>query len=297
MNSRWLGYSIVLHGLAILLMIECSHFVEAPPKITKEVIDFEVHSVQAKKMTSAASTDQRDVPRKSGKSSSSGKQIQLFGQDYIAGSASKGMSTGDGFASWGDYTDSASYLIGSDNFIGENDQWEFFRQVYERIDSHLIFDSLLAQYNHFGIVFVEFEVDVQGKLLGDHLKVSSEDSILKVHVLRALRKGLKEPFVREKWNPTGKSSVMHSKFEFVNDNGSLNSFKQKQFGKPILAFKRATSEAPAANTVTDAVISKETILNPYLIGEHLEKYKQKKMRDAGDLDPFWGYRRDPDYNL
>jgi hypothetical protein len=181
--------------------------------------------------------------------------------------------------------------------LADTDQWEFYRQIFERIDNQLMFDSILAQYNHFGSVFLEFKVDAEGHFVKTAFKAKSDDPVLKVHVIRALRKGLKESFAKEKWNPSGKITILQAKFEFLQDDSSVNSKKQKEFGKPILLFKRATSEKPTASNLTDTLLDVNNVLNPYQIAERIEKYKKKKMLRAEDFDPFQNYRNDPDYNL
>ena len=225
------------------------------------------------------------------------KGINLFGPQYHYESADgEGLGDGNPVAK-SDFKSSDTYIFDSHNMLADTDQWEFYHQIFERIDSQLMFDSILAQYNHFGSVFLEFEVDAEGHFVETALRAKADDPILKVHVIRALRKGLKESFVKAKWNPSGKTAVLQAKFEFLYGDSSVNSKKQKEFGKPVLVFKRATSEKPTASNLTDTLLDADNLKNPYQIAERIEKYKKKKALRAGDFDPFQNYRNDPDYDL
>ncbi|WP_291515855.1 hypothetical protein [Bdellovibrio sp. ArHS] len=160
-----------------------------------------------------------------------------------------------------------------------------------------MFDSILAQYNHFGSVYVEFEVDAQGRLQNTNLRVSSSDSILKVHVMRALRKGLKETFKEEKWNPSGQTSILQAKFEFLQGSADVNFQKQKAFGKPILVFKRATTEKPLPTTMGEHLLNGGISYDAFAMAERWEKFNKKKKLRELSFDPFTTYKADPDYNL
>lgn len=279
------------------LFVGLSFVVQTPKSFKKEVIEFEVQTVpQIKKslLVGPAKSKMTLLARSRGKAVSL-KGMNLFNQNYSYKSSVKNDYEGSGALD--DFKDSAGYSLGSDSFLGENNQWEFYRQVFERIDSQLLFDSLLAQYNHFGVVFVEFEVDAEGHFVDNRLKVSAEDSVLKVHAMRALRKGLREAFVKGKWNPSGKNAVLQAKFEFLQASDFINQQKQKEFGKPVFVFKRATSEKPTANNLTDTLLDADNLRNPYQIAERLEKYNKKKRLRACEFDPFESYKRDPDYNL
>lgn len=297
MISRGLGLSVILHGMIILLFVAVPPVLHAPVK-AKDVIEFEVQlpSSTVQNITVAHAKSKISSSRKSHGKEVSLQGMNLFGQSYTYDSSAKKKAF-QGGDEQSDFKDSANYSLGSDSFLGENNQWEFYRQVFERIDSHLLFDSLLAQYNHFGNVFIEFAVDAEGHFVEKRLKISSQDPILKVHAMRALRKALFETFERGKWNPSGQVSILQAKFEFLQGDDIINAQKQKQFGKPVFVFKRATLEKPVSNDLAETLINAETIANPYLIGERLEKYNKKKRLRAGEFDPFQQYRSDPDYNL
>lgn len=301
-TPKWLGLSIAIHGLA-LGAVFLFEFKSSKPQ---QVVEFEIQSApmatsfkQNKNHGTGKSSAQTAVANNN---SGKGKKVSLkgtdlFGQQYSFNQADTGSGSGDAAAPTTDFTDRQNYIFDAGSMLADADQWEFYRQVFERIDSQLVFDSILAQYNHFGNVFVEFEVDARGRFVDHRLKISSDDSVLKVHSMRALRKGLKEPFRKEKWNPSGKNAILQAHFEFLHGDTAINFKKQKEFGKAIFVFKRATIERPITNDIVDTVVSKETIINPYLIGERLEKYNKKKRLKAGEYDPFASYRNDPDYNL
>ena len=189
------------------------------------------------------------------------------------------------------------FAADSSAVLADHDRWSFYQAIYERIDQHIVFDSLLAQYDHFGTVVVQFEVSPQGRLLDQNIKVWAEDAILKVHVMRALRKALATELVKNKWLNIESKLLARAKFDFVSAGSSINRDKQKAFGKPTFNFVRATTEKPVASNLRDHLTSGGIGLDPFAMAEKWKKYSQAENRRAGDVDPFSHYRRDPDYYL
>ncbi|WP_413576320.1 hypothetical protein ACLVWU_18220 [Bdellovibrio sp. HCB290] len=219
----------------------------------------------------------------------------LFGSGYVADS--KVLGDHQKHHSENTFADGRTYITGADNFISDTDQWSYFEQVFKKIDEQLIFDSILAQYDHFGIVYVEFEVDEQGRFVKNRLKVSAEDAILKVHALRALIKGLQESFDKTKWNTTGTSHVFQAQFVYLQDSPSINQNKQKAFGKSVLTFTRATNEKPIPSTIKEQLLTGGVHYELFSVAERWQKYnKKKKLREQG-FDPFSTYKSDPLYTL
>jgi hypothetical protein len=145
---------------------------------------------------------------------------------------------------------------------------------------------------------VEFTVDEKGRFVEKRMRVVAADPILKVHVLRALKLSLKEEFRQEKWNPTGHTELIKAKFEFVLADGSLNFQKQKDFGKPVFLFRRATEEKPIATNLKDHLLTGGGIgTDPIQVYERWEKYNQKLKSREHEFDPFGAYRTDPLYKL
>lgn len=188
---------------------------------------------------------------------------------------------------------------GLNQVFGEdgNRNWAHNQDVYTRIDSHLQFDSLLAQYNHFGAVLVQFNLDDHGLLLLNSLKVKAADPILKVHVLRAMQAGLSEPANDTKSNRDLSGVAYQARFDFNRGSSGGNFVKQKSFGQPVFVFQRSTEEKPVADNMAGQLADLSLLGNPLLIGEKIEKYNRKKRRENLKFDPFESYRRDPFYLL
>ncbi|ASD62163.1 hypothetical protein [Bdellovibrio bacteriovorus] len=194
-----------------------------------------------------------------------------------------------------DFRDRATYALESANTFADTDNWDYHREVFKRIDSELMFDSILAQYNHFGTVMLQFEVDAKGYLLEKSLRAFSEDAVLKVHAVRAVRKALKEQFNELKWS--SESTIFQAKFEFLSDSHSLNFRKQREFGKPVLNFTRATQEKPVATNLQDHLLSGGIHYDPFALADRWQKYNKRKRLAVGEYDPFAHYRKDPAYRL
>lgn len=183
------------------------------------------------------------------------------------------------------------------SIFGENDNWGYHQEVYTRIDSHLMFDSLLAQYGHFGSVFIEFTVSDRGYLLDEGLRVGADDAILKVHVMRALRAALKKEFDPADWSADGQKVRFQARFKFIQEPRHTNFVKQKTFGKPALSFVRATLEKPIPTNLKEHLMNGGVGIDPFAVTERWQKYNKRKSLKAGKFDPFANYKKDPDYFL
>lgn len=188
---------------------------------------------------------------------------------------------------------------GLDQVFGDagNQNWAHYQTVHQRIDSQLHFDSLLAQYNHFGVVLVQFHLDSKGVLDLGSLRVKAQNPVLKVHVLRAIRNALSEPLPEQKRNGLHPAVQFQAHFSFKRGHVQDNFLKQNKFGQPELFFVRSTEEAPIAGSLVGQIADARLLANPFLIAEKFEKYNRKKKRDLRQFDPFESYRRDRFYLL
>lgn len=195
------------------------------------------------------------------------------------------------------FTDASQYLHETHNLFAASDNTQFHQALYSRIDSFVLFDSLLAQYSHFGVVFVEFQVEPTGVLLGTSLRTSAEDPILKVHALRALRKALSNPLLAELRSHELKPLTFKAKFEFLSGSREINFEKQKAFNHQTFVFSRATSEKPQSTDLSEHLLNGGVGLDPFAVADAWEKYNKHEYRQNTQVDPFESYRRDSDYNL
>jgi hypothetical protein len=197
------------------------------------------------------------------------------------------------------YSDSRNYYTDISEVFGEdgNENWSFFKEVYFKVDSNLSFDSLLAQYNHFGRVYVQFKLDENGVLLAENLKVQARDSILKVHVLRAIKKSFSEPMNVLNHQKGDSGLLFQARFDFNLGEYQNNFYKQKNFGRPVFSFTRFTEEKPVPENLLEQLLTGGVSPNVSLMYERWQKYNQKHRRSAVQFDPFESYRRDPFYKL
>lgn len=288
---RWILASLVLHGLFVGFLLVTGKL--RPEGVVRvEEIPVEFQAVIQPKVKVSTGAPHRSQGRKPSLPGSATKKAASLFKVYDLSQGD--LATGDAGPE-SDFRDTKNYRFDSSNMFGENDHWDYHREVFQRIDSQLIFDSILAQYNHFGTVMLQFEVNRQGYLLGDSLRAEAEDSILKVHVVRALRKALAEEFPQTKWSEG--TTVFQAKFDFMLGSESMNSQKQKEFAKPVLVFRRATLEKPTANTLSDHLLNGGISYDAFAMAEKWEKYNKKKRLAAGEFDPFAHYRNDPAYRL
>jgi hypothetical protein len=290
--KRNLILSIALHAL-----VGGAVYFSASSDVQKsaEVIQFEIQNPVEKNAPDFAGSGRSGRHGKYASNKSKGSNLNLFGTGYIADSKAFVQNEITGPAS--DYRDHANYIGDADGFISDGNQWSYFEQVFKKVDEQLIFDSLLAQYNHFGNVYVEFEVDAQGRFVEKGLKVTADDAILKVHALRALIKGLRESFDKTKWNPTGKNQIFQAQFRFIQDGYSANRKKQSAFAKPVFAFSRSTPEKPIPTNLQEQLLTGGVDYDLFAAADRWQKYnKRKKLREQ-EFDPFSTYKADPLYKL
>ncbi|MGE9745456.1 energy transducer TonB family protein [Bdellovibrio bacteriovorus] len=291
-SSRWILTSVAIHALALsALWLGKPAAIEVPHSPDPIPVEFAVveksHAPSAGPKRGILSGASQAMGAKPGTITKS-----LF-KTYDFNDSEDVTENSDGPAR--DFRDRATYALESANVFADTDNWDYHREVFRRIDSELMFDSILAQYNHFGTVMLQFEVDEKGYLLEKSLRASSEDPILKVHAVRAVRKALTEKFQELKWS--SENTIFQAKFEFLSDSPSLNFRKQREFGKPVLNFTRATKEKPVATNLQDHLLNGGIDYDAFAMVERWQKYNKKKRLDVGEYDPFAHYRKDPAYLL
>lgn len=200
----------------------------------------------------------------------------------------------------GEFNSPGTITQGSEDYFGDGDNknWSYYQEIYKRIDNNLMFDSLLAQYGHFGYVYVQFKVTEEGLFMMDDLKADAADAILKVHVLRAIKKSLSEPLNKTKFAKESKSTLFKARFDFkIGSRDDNFAEKQSAFGSPIFSFSRSTSERPIPQELVDHLMSGGISIDPFVMAERWQKYNKKKYRDAVQFDPFQSYKRDVFYEM
>lgn len=199
-----------------------------------------------------------------------------------------------------EFNNLAAVAEGSQDIFGsgDNKNWSYYQEIYKRIDNNLIFDSLLAQYGHFGYVYVQFKVTEEGLFVMEDLKTEAADAILKVHVLRTIRKSLSEPMSKTKYAKESKQTLFKARFDF-NLGSRDNNFsdKQRAFGQPVFQFNRTTEERPVPQELVGHLMSGGISYDPFVMAERWKKYNKKKYLDAVQFDPFESYKRDAFYEM
>ncbi len=305
-RTSWIAglASLLLHGiLVVMLGLNLSHLANERP-----LSPAEIELVQQ--------TDRQDTPHKNHSGLKKTKSTEVLVNGFTR------QQTEDIFFPKTNYTDVSEQVAqntaqeklaqaeensvqgrlrrsGLNQVFGEdgNRNWAHNQEVYTRIDSHLQFDSLLAQYNHFGAVLVQFNLDDHGLLLLNSLKVKAADPILKVHVLRAMQAGLSEPMNETKGHRDQLNPVYQAQFNFKKGSSENNFVRQNSFGRPAFLFERTTEERPVADSLGGQLADLSLLGNPLLMAEKIEKYNRKKRRDNLKFDPFDNYRHDPFYQL
>lgn len=191
------------------------------------------------------------------------------------------------------FNDDIGDIFGEDN----NQNWDFYKAIYHKIDQQLIFDSMLAQFKHFGRVQIQFTVTSLGFIDFKNIQIIAADPILKVHVLRALNRALAKPLEMNKQLKTNESIVIQSQFNFKFTDPSLNFEKQKNFGSKKFIFNRATLEKPIPEDLLEHLANGGVTPNISLMIERWQKYNRTQDWKKFQFDPFIDYKSDPFYDL
>lgn len=187
----------------------------------------------------------------------------------------------------------------------------FYQEVFRRVESHLEWDDLLAQYNHVGKVYLKFAVRPDGQLVGNSLSAEALDPILKVRSARALRKGLALPFDYAKRLQREEPLWMTARFFWVPKETCQNlqgvegpylSFcRNSGYKKLDVADAEEMDEAGAvvSETMDDALHygAMAFTVGPFGLPEEIKKRRLQKWRQRSGHDPFEKDRQDPDYHL
>ncbi|MEK6628203.1 MAG: hypothetical protein AABY53_06220 [Bdellovibrionota bacterium] len=294
MKHRYLLLSALIHILISGLTFLRFNVINIPKT---EVIEVEFKEIiNADKVRGSKQSKPRSV-------NSNIKKIELFPRTRAASLLARveenaeAAKTPDVFGLKSHFNDSKTYDKDISEIFGDNgnQNWSYYKEVYNRIDSSLMFDSILAQYNHFGKVFVQFKVDSDGLLIVDGLKTDAADAILKVHVLRAIKKSLSEPIELVKKSKLNQYTLFNAVFDFRFGDPRRNFLKQEAFGKPVFVFRRNTLERPVDKKLLSYLLDQGVVDNPFLIAERLKKYNKKKYLEDIQFDPFENYRRDVFY--
>ena len=195
------------------------------------------------------------------------------------------------------FNDKKTYDTDISGVFGENgnQNWSYYKEIYRRIDSNLTFDSLLAQYSHFGRVYVQFKVTEDGLFKMEDLKTDSSDPILKVHVLRAIKRSLSKTLESINYSKIDKYTLFQAEFNFRYGDYKNNFYKQENFGRPVFVFNRVTQEKPIPKELLGQLLSGGVTPNISLMYERWKKYNKQKRLDAVQFDPFENYKRDAFY--
>ena len=196
--------------------------------------------------------------------------------------------------------DSRVYGLGVGSFDFGAANHGFLEAIWRKIDANLIFDSLLAQYAHFGNVFVEFLVFADGRIDETSVFSRGRDRILRVHAIRALRSGLREPLAA---NLRIKEAVrLRAQFQFILNGSSLFDENPARISGRAMTFRRFTNQRPLVHGAGEIFKSGgmghfEGGVNTDLAAMYdaLNKFLKMKEHQRLGHDPFAIYKADPIY--
>ena len=196
------------------------------------------------------------------------------------------------------FYEAESYGISGESYDAGNAVRGFTEALYNKINNRLIFDSILAQYNHFGTVYVEFRVNRKGLLIENSLRLQSTDRILQVHVLRsALIPALSKELPQNLWPE--EDVKLRARFQFFQSTTQSTLFDSdpEKIAGTALTFRRFTVERRVARNLGQHLMNGGINVDLFAMYEAWGKYEKAQERSRLDVDPFSVYRADPYYDF
>lgn len=293
--QRTQGLSLLIH--AIIVLVFFSGELKTPDKKV-ELLQFEIKETPKKKILV------KDLRSNEKKTAASGSLFlpSMNSQSLLALVEKNSGEAATNTKTTYQFNDQKTYDPSIEDVFGDNgnQNWEYNREIYRRIDTNLLFDSILAQYNHFGRVYVQFTVTENGLVNFSGLKTDATDAILKVHVLRAIKKSLLQPVESMKAMKKLKlipETVFQAEFNFTYGDHNNNFAKQNNFGRPVFVFNRSTTEKPVPKELLEQLLTGGVTPNISLMYERWQKYNKKKHLESIQFDPFENYKRDSFYRM
>ena len=304
-----LAVSVVLHGLLFLLFLRTGAD-RTMIDVRRSTIDLVV-GVNSPTSASPLPSERSNRKVRSRANKIGGSQTSLRLKDFSLNSSDIRMGRGkrqesdagapseSNVEAWAEFDDPQSYSLSGDSYDQGNAYRGFLEAIHARINGRLIFDSILAQYGHFGRVFIEFEVDHRGVISTETLRTSTNDKILKVHVIRsALLPGLAQPLKESFWLKQQPQIRVRARFEFLKGSVEANLYDQnpERVSGLALSFRRFTPEMKVARTLGKQLLNGGLSYDLFAMYESWEKYNKARERERLDIDPFAIHRADEYYN-
>lgn len=195
------------------------------------------------------------------------------------------------------FDDPGAYQMG---FAREEDQdiGAFVEALHRRVDGKLLFDSLLAQYGHFGTVYAEFAVDRTGLLLQNSIRGGGHDRALKVYAIRsALVPALSQKLPESLWLKERDRVVLRAQFQFVFSESESSLFDENpaSISGRALTFRRFTAQKPSARTLGQHLANGGLDVDAFRMRDAWKRYLKARENRRLDVDPFSVLRADPLY--
>ena len=181
-------------------------------------------------------------------------------------------------ASAASFDEPSSYGISLEQMVKTNAHFSFLENTYQRIDGHLIYPYLFAEYGHRGIVYIEFEVDRRGVLLPNTLRVSAKNRLLQYHSLQVLREALKDPLKKSLWFYEKKRMKIQSRFIYEMNKGTADKRPSVKISGYRLSFYRKTAQRRVPTILMKHLMQGGIDYNPYRLYESWQKFLTKRRR-------------------
>jgi hypothetical protein len=163
-----------------------------------------------------------------------------FGAGLTSGSEEKDPSKAERILISQTWQDASSYMPTLQTAVEFASRSAFYEELHRRIDVQILFDDVLAEYNHFGKILFYFAVNADGTLIPETLRAEALDRVLKVRAAKILRRSLAKP-MDSNFHLDGKGPYWIAARFFYEKDSHCESLLSKSI--PWLSFCRWTPTA------------------------------------------------------
>ncbi len=168
--------------------------------------------------------------------------------------------------------------------------------IWSSIDRFIYTDNYLGEFGHLGNVKIHIKINSIGNIIENKIKIISQDNVLKVLAMHAIRNGLREidqkDFLK---NSTNNDFDFNVKIHWINSencNSEVQIYKKNlRFCKRIFDNKKSFSKAEKMMTYLSS------LKYGFSFYEEIQKYNRQEMHNDTQFDPFLNLKNDPDWNL
>ncbi len=169
----------------------------------------------------------------------------------------------------------------------------YVQSLWHQIDKAIVNPSYLSEYGHFGKVHFTFDINPDGNLLENSIRVQADDRVLKVIAARAIRKAILN--ANGELQKPRQLTRISSTFTWSDYQTCAN---LRGSGKNSLSFCNYAEDKRKQFTTGEKVATYVGALRyGFDAVDAIQQYNREQMHLKTQFNPFAEFERDPDWDL